>query len=198
MLAELAQVADQATTALENYDHTRAIELTETLFWTFCDDYLELVKARAYDRDGEISAQEGGAAKVASARATLNITIDTSVLPYAAEEVWSWYRTGSVHRAAWPSAKDFEVDTDAHVLRAASAALIALRKVKTEQKVAQRSEYLHVTLTVPSKDLKATQAVIRDLAATSNVSGEFTLLEADVDAPIVTDFELKAAQPRKK
>lgn len=204
MLAELAHVIDQATAALENYDHTRALELTETLFWTFCDDYLELVKARAYDRDGEISAQEGGAAKVASARATLNIAIDTfvrlfaPVLPYAAEEVWSWYRTGSVHRAAWPSAKDFEPAGDAHILRAASAALIALRKVKTEQKVAQRSEYLHVTLTVPNDDLPATQAVAADLAATACVSGEFTLLAADIDAPAVTDFELKAAEPRKK
>ena len=205
MLAELARVVEQATKALESYDHTKALEVTETCFWTFCDDYLELVKERAYDRDGEIAAQEGGEAKVASARAALDIAIDVfvrllaPVLPYATEEVWSWYRTGSVHRAPWPVAEELDAAAgDADILNAASAALIALRKVKTEQKVAQRSEYLHATLTVPAESLEATQAVTKDLAATSHITGEFTIVAGEVEAPAVTDFELKPAEPRKK
>ncbi|MDD7465260.1 MAG: valine--tRNA ligase [Actinomycetaceae bacterium] len=203
MLAALAQVVEQATDALEKYDHTRALEVTETLFWTFCDDYLELVKERAYDRDDTLAAA-GGAEKVRSARVTLDITIDTfvrllaPVLPYATEEVWSWYRTGSVHRAHWPVAGDLDAGGDPALLHAASAALIALRKVKTEQKVAQRSEYVHATLTVPEADVQATQAVAEDLAATSHVSGTLTVLAGDVTTPVVTDYELKPAQPRKK
>ncbi|MCI6574372.1 MAG: valine--tRNA ligase [Arcanobacterium sp.] len=204
MLAALAHVVEQATDALENYDHTRALELTETLFWTFCDDYLELVKERAYDRDGTLAAQEDGKQKVQSARTTLDIVIDTfvrllaPVLPYATEEVWSWYRTGSVHRAHWPVASDLDAGGDPALLHAASAALIALRKVKTEQKVAQRSEYVYATLTVPQADVQATQAVAQDLAATSHISGTFTVIAGDVSAPVVTDYELKPACPRKK
>src|SRR5690606_24312110 len=103
MLAGLAEVVDRATEALEAYDHTRALELTETFFWTFCDDYLELVKDRAYGSGDQTPSPE-----TVSARTALAFALDTllrllaPVLPFATEEVWSWWKEGSVHRAPWP------------------------------------------------------------------------------------------------
>ena len=52
MLRNLAALVDEATEAFEGYDYARVLQRTETFFWRFCDDYLELVKGRRYGEQG--------------------------------------------------------------------------------------------------------------------------------------------------
>ncbi len=137
MLATLAGVIDEATIALDAYEHSKALDVVERFFWGFTDDYLELVKQRAYGRNG--SAPAGSA--IAALRAALDVLLRlfAPFLPYVAEEVWSWWREGSVHESEWPMSSGTRgaagADADPTVYEVAAAVLTAVRKEKALAKV---------------------------------------------------------------
>jgi valyl-tRNA synthetase len=188
MLASLGSVVEAATAGFEAWDHTRCLEVTETFFWTFCDDYLELVKDRAYGGQGD--------AEAASARAALRIALDAilrlfaPVLPYVTEEVWSWWHDGSVHHAAWPTTVDVAAGSggDAGLLAAVGEALAGIRKAKSEAKVGMRAEVAAIVLAGPQEWADRVRAGERDLRAAGRITGD--LAYADAEAPEVRDAEL--------
>ena len=176
LLGALRSCVLEASAALEGYDHGGAIEATERFFWMFCDDYLELVKARAY----------GPGAGGASARAALRQALDVLLrlfapfLPFVTEEVWSWWREGSVHQAGWPAA-DLAVGGqlaadgglaaeagDPRVLATASAVLGQVRKAKTVAILYMRAEAERVVVRGP--DEAAVRAAEPDLRAAGNIA----------------------------
>lgn len=202
MLAGLADVVEQATAALEAYDHTRALELTETFFWTFCDDYLELVKDRAY---GAGASAADVTAATASARAALGLALDTllrllaPVLPYATEEVWSWWRAGSVHRAPWPTSEALRLaaaDADPGLVAGAGAALAALRKVKSEAKASMRTPVEHAVLEVPAALRAGVEVALDDVRNAGRVTGTLELTDGDGEAVVTRDARLGEAVAR--
>jgi valyl-tRNA synthetase len=169
LLAGLGEVIAKATRAFEAWDFTRSLEVTEQWFWTFCDDYLELVKDRAYGAQGDAGA--------ASARATLRISLDVvlrlfaPILPYVTEEVWSWTHEGSVHRASWPTVDEVPVSGDAGMLPAVGAVLAAVRKAKSEAKVGMRAEVPAMTLVGPDSALAHVREAEADLRAAGRLTG---------------------------
>jgi valyl-tRNA synthetase len=142
MLATLDGVVREATAAFEAYDHARALEVTEAFFWTFCDDYLELVKERAYNRDDV--GQASAALALRLALSTL-LRLLAPVLAFATEEAWSWFEDGSIHTAEWPQPRDGWGDPQ--VLATASEALIGIRRAKTEAKASQKTPVRRLALT---------------------------------------------------
>ena len=182
MLSALDGVIAEATAAFENYDQARALEITEAFFWTFCDDYLELVKERAYNQNDV--GQASAALALRLALSTL-LRLLAPVLSFATEEAWSWFEEGSVHTAAWPEALGIEGDTA--VLSAASEALIGIRRAKTEAKASQKTPVSRAVIAAPTTKLTALEAAADDLRAVGRIA-ELEFMEADAFA--VTAIEL--------
>ncbi|MCP2166826.1 valine--tRNA ligase [Goodfellowiella coeruleoviolacea] len=171
MIAGLAEVVEQATAALDDLEYTTALERTERFFWTFCDDYLELVKGRAYGQDGESGADSARLAL----RTALSVLVRlfAPVLPYVTEEVWSWWHTGSVHSAPWPRADELAVPSARadHALLPLAATLIgAVRKAKSEAKVSMRAELAAVHVVGPDDTLRLARQLRGDLRAAANAA----------------------------
>jgi valyl-tRNA synthetase len=149
MLAELAVVVATATKALEEFDHARALETTEQFFWTFCDDYLELVKERAYGA----GSPEAQASAVTALRTAIDVLLRlfAPYLPFATEEVWSWTHEGSIHTAGWPTAADLGVAAEpSGLLGAVSEALISIRRAKTDAKASQKTDVTSAVIAGPA------------------------------------------------
>ncbi|MGC4744291.1 valine--tRNA ligase [Micromonospora sp. DT201] len=175
MLAELATVVSAATTAFDAYDHTAALQATEAFFWRFCDDYIELVKERAY---GTGAAADSARAALASAL-SVQLRLFAPVLPYVTEEVWSWWRYGSVHRAPWPTthevARTIEGSGEPALLRLAGDALSQVRRAKSERKLSMKAEVPLAEALGPAALLEQLTLVADDLRAAGRI-GKLDLL----------------------
>ena len=192
LLTTLARLVRESTDDLEGYNYTRVLERTETFFWGFCDDYLELVKGRRYGDQGPGPA--------ASANGTLLVALSTVLrlfapfLPFVTEEVWSWWRPGSIHRAPWPDAGGVlgacspavEDDRGVVALEFASQVLGAIRKKKSEEQRPLKTRVARAVVRAPSEQLDLLPWVDRDLRA----SGLIDQLDTIVAEGLQVDVEL--------
>jgi valyl-tRNA synthetase len=175
------------TAAFEGYDYARVLQRTETFFWGFCDDYLELVKGRRY---GEQDA-EGAASANAALTAALSVMLRlfAPFLPFVTEEVWSWWRPGSVHRTLWPDPsllRDTAGDGDPAVFTAAADVLGQVRKVKSEHKRSLRTEVLRLTVTDTAERVALLDQARDDLREAARAD----VLDLVVGTPARVDVEL--------
>ena len=168
MLSNLAALVEETTAALQDYDYAKALQRTESFFWDFCDNYLELVKSRRYGDQGP----EGAASANAALQAALDVLLRlfAPYLPFATEEVWSWWREGSIHRAAWPTPADVLAtiggapDADARQAYARAVQLSAeVRKQKSAVQRSQKTPVQELRWRVPAADAALLDAIQGDL-----------------------------------
>jgi len=194
MLQNLSDVIGDATAALDAYDHARALEIVETFFWTFCDDYLELVKERAY---GEANAEQVSAVVALRVALSAFLRLLAPVLPFAAEEAWSWSAEGSVHVAPWPTADEVAPQTadQRAVLAIVGRALTGIRGAKTAAKASQRTPVDSAVIAGPAAEIAAIESAAGDLRSVGRIA---ELRFASADELAVTDILLSQAPNEEK
>ena len=188
MLAGLLELVGDATAAFEGFDYARALERTENWFWAFCDDYLELVKVRAYGEG------DHGEAQVASARAALDLALSVVLrlfapfMPFTCEEVWSWWMQGSVHLSAWPAPAELEdvvSGSDPAALAVAAEVLAEIRSAKSSAKVSMRNPVEELVVSDTPGRIALLEAVAGDVRDAGRVR-ELRTVESEHFAVEVT------------
>ena len=187
LLNKLAQVVETATTSFEKYDYTRALEVAETFFWAFTDDYVELVKERTYGNQGEAAAN--------SARAALGITTHTLLklfapfIPFVTEEVWSWWQEGSIHLQSWPKSSEIITNksTGIDALNNVTWILSEVRKVKTENKQSMKAEVKSLEIWAKADVIEQVKDAQKDLIAAGNIK-DLKLNVSDSDIKVKVEL----------
>ncbi len=186
MLVRLSGAVDEATRALLDYEHAKALESIERFFWGFTDDYLELVKGRAYGTHGP----EAAGSAIASLRLALSVLLRSFApfLPYVTEEVWSWWQEGSIHRSTWPEAQELDhaaAGGDPVVYEVAAWVLGEVRKTKALAKRSLRTPVERAVVRDTEERLKVVRGVERDLREAGTISSIALVDLVEGDEPSV-------------
>lgn len=173
LLLNLAEVVKEATKAFEAYDHTKALELTEKFFWNFTDNYLELVKERAYGQ-GEFTEAEQASAIIALRKALLTLLrLFAPFLPFATDEVWSWWQQGSIHRSSWPTTEELTISLNQDnqaLLPIAEQALFGIRKAKSDAQASMKAEVQTAVIACPAETTSKLMLIQADLKAAGRIA----------------------------
>ncbi len=192
MCAQLATLVDEATVAFEAFDYARALERTEAFFWDFCDNYLELVKGRAYN------AGPGRDSAAVTLRLALNtlLRLFAPFLSFATEEVWSWWQVGSIHTAQWPdsaSLRSVSQGTDVAIATVAAEVLGAIRKAKSEHQRSLATAVTEATVFDSQARLDALDGAKREVCDAGKVAVLHVQIAEEFSVDVTLDDDIVKA-----
>ncbi len=195
LLTMVGRLVREATSELDDYNYASVLQKAETLFWFFCDNYLELVKSRRYGDHGADAAGSANTALLNALSALLRVF--APYLPFVTEEVWSWWRPGSIHAAAWPVPGELfdvaggEDERGARTLELAAEVLGAIRKKKSEEQRPLKTPVVKAVVRLPDADRELLGACETDLKA----SGLIAELVVESAAALSVEVTLAPSEP---
>jgi valyl-tRNA synthetase len=200
LLTMVGRLVREATQELEAYNYASVLQNAETLFWFFCDNYLELVKSRRYGDQGPAAAGSANAALLTALSALLRVF--APYLSFVTEEVWSWWQPGSVHAAPWPGPEELfdaaggEDDRGARALTLAAGVLGEIRKKKSEGQRPLKTAVAKAIVRLPDADRELLLACEADLRAAGLIRE--LAVESAPSLEVIVELEPPDAPPQEQ
>jgi valyl-tRNA synthetase len=194
LLTMVGRLVREATADVDDYNYARVLERTESLFWFFCDNYLELVKSRRYGDHGPEGAASANSALLTALSALLRLF--APFLPFVTEEVWSWWQPGSIHTSAWPAAEELfgpaggENEDGARTLELAATVLGEIRRKKSEEQRPMKTPVARAVVQLPDSDRQLLESARADLCAVALVQD----LLIETGETLTVDVQLAASE----
>ena len=192
-LAKMAQTVSTARKSFEANDYAFALEVTEHAFWDFCDNYLEIVKGRAYGQNPT------------SAVSSLMLSIDlfcqmfAPFLCFISEEVYQCRPWGkddaSVHVHLFPKADEIPATDD--VVYNKTVSLVELgRKAKADEKRSLKAPILTMTVSANDRTIDALKKAQIDIENVLNIKESNIVFESKTDEIVLTNCVLGEDEPK--
>ncbi len=184
LLGRLSELVSEVTQAFETYEYAQALRLTEDFFWrTYCDNYLEMVKARTRF-EGLPNNEQRSALHTLHHASSILLRLFAPFTPYVTETLNELLHgtdgadSLSIHaRGQWPkAAEQVETTLSRDVGDSFVEILAAGRKVKSELATSIRTPVATMTLSPAQAPLtvrdieRALSGVAEDLRAILNVA----------------------------
>ncbi|MBI2135893.1 valine--tRNA ligase [Candidatus Woesearchaeota archaeon] len=206
LLAQLNELIKNCTESFDNYEYAKPKLAAEKFFWhTFCDNYLEIVKDRFFNRQSYTEDE------VLSAQYTLYNTIlailkiIAPIMPHITEEIYHIYfaeaeKQKSIHVSEWPKENrlwdakgDATQNKDAVQALAAGNLAIevisAVRRYKTENKMAMNLEVAGAVIKCKKEDKKLIELVLNDIKNTVKIKELNASIEKIADSDLKTNVD---------
>ncbi len=192
ILSKLSETADEVEEAMDEHRFDLALkELREFVWDDVADDYVEMVKGRLYEEDGD---------GYEAVRWTLRTLIESVVVmfspvaPFFSEEVYSGLRDESVNNADWPRVEVYDADAlDAGELQAEIAS--SVRRWKSEEGIALNAELDRVEVYAESESV-GERLDVDDLSDTLSSEVAVETGEPDLEeVPVGVDPDMSVIGP---
>lgn len=186
------------------YEYSSARAAVEDFFWNdFCDNYLEMVKARAYgEKEGITKEQQMSAVHTLHHCLEALLKLFAPFVPHITDELYSHIfdkrheKIGSIHaRGTWPEVDLYPVSEQDDITGTQSVSVInVVRQLRASKNISLAAPMEEVTITASSKDsfgfLDALQPAINDLKNVTNAERFFIKREAGNDGSSTEDGAL--------
>ncbi|WP_342270535.1 valine--tRNA ligase [Rickettsia endosymbiont of Orchestes rusci] len=137
MINKLIELIKQATIEMQNYEYANAMHLIEKFFWSvFCDNYLEISKARSYNEDNKNPTGQCSAILTLYHVMQVLLKLFAPFLPHITEEIYQLlYSTGSsIHeKGNWSKYDNLNYIIDSKQAEGLLEILDIVRKFKAEK-----------------------------------------------------------------